>query len=67
MCMYRRILQLRPPPLCMLALGKTEEEASSRDSDILHVITINGRRIPRGRVICALWQFDGQNSTIATK
>ena len=31
---YCRILQLHPPLLCMLALGKTGEGAYSQDSDI---------------------------------
>ena len=31
---YRRIPRLRPPPFCMLALGKSGEGAYTRDRDI---------------------------------
>ena len=31
---YRRIPRLRPPPLCMLALGKNGEGAYTRDPNV---------------------------------
>ena len=42
--LYRRIQQLRMPPLCMLALGKTGEETYSWDSD-LHVAATTDRQM----------------------
>ena len=60
--LYHRILQLRPPPLCILASGKTGEEAYSRDSDIYMRQQLLTNECHMGtRSLHFLWLFDGQN------
>jgi hypothetical protein len=60
---YRRIPWLRPPPFCMLALGKSGEEAYTRDRDISAWRPLPTDECHMGaRSLHFLWLFDGQNS-----